>query len=170
MALEPMNESIVIRYSHKEIVAAQRARAKGTPQFWLIFGFGALATVVVFLLEYTVGIPRAQPVAPWVVPSSLGGIFASVFLLCWFVVPHLDAHFREEWKREYCFTFQNAGMLFGIEGQPQNLIPWAAVSKVVKSPLVYLLFLGSPMNFVILPKSELVSRCLQTHMGRAHGL
>lgn len=147
---------ISFRYSPKQIVAAQRSRFVSAWQVQLIFGIGFAVAVCVLLLDYTVGIPRARPVEPWLAGTAVGAVFAAVFVLLYFIAPHMDARLNKEWKSDFHFQITPEFLYYG-QGSGESLfrVPWSKITKVVENSCVYVLFLGSAMEFLIVPKEPL---------------
>jgi hypothetical protein len=144
------------QYTPQQIVAAQRSRFVSAWQVQLIFGLGVAAAVLVLALDYTVGIPRARPVEPWVSGTAVGGVFIGVFLLLYFIAPHLDARLNPEWKSEFHFQITPEFLYYG-QGSSEYMfrVPWSKITKAVESSCVYVLFLGSSMEFLVVPKEPL---------------
>jgi len=153
-----ISDPLTFYYSEADVVAAQRSRFKSAPQVKIIFGFGFLVAVLLLIFEYTVGIPRAVQVEPWLAPAGIAGTFLGVLLLVYFVAPVIDFRFNPAWKNEFQFQFDpefiyythsTAGTIFRVR--------WEHISRIVENKRVYVLFVGSPLTFLILPKSAFPS-------------
>jgi hypothetical protein len=147
---------ISFQYTAQQIVAAQRSRLVSAWQVRLILGLGIAASVLVLVLDYTVGIPRARPVEPWVTGTAIGGVFMVVFFLLYFIAPHVDARLNPEWNSDFHFQVTPEFLYYG-QGSSECMfrVAWPDITKAIENSRVYVLFLGSAMEFLVVPKGPL---------------
>ena len=146
-------ESLPFTYTPAEIVASQRTRGFASSKVRLIIALGVASTLLLLILEYTVGIPRAKPVAPWVAPLAVGGTFLVVLAATFLVAPLADAKLNPEWRNEFQLAFgESNNQLTNLSMKGSVDFAWGEVSGIAENRLTYVVFLGSWRQFIFIPK------------------
>ena len=140
-------------YDLDEIVEAQRSRFTSSPQIKGIFLLGILFSIGDAILEYTVGVQREKYVEPWVVPSTIAGIFIGIGILLYFFAPKLDFNINHLWKRKFTIKILPESIDQFCEGTDFIVrYKWENFSSYIEITRSFILYFDTPQAFLIIPK------------------
>ena len=149
--------TLKLNYQQDEVVSAQRMRFRNSQRIRIILAIMAVFALLLAVQQLFLYIELGKLPGTWFMPLVVLGIVAGVWTVGYFVAPPVDFRFNRDWRADLDLHLQKDQLR--VSGKSGSVdLPWGKVKRVLENEKVFIVIMGSELDFLILPK-----RVLQNH-------
>lgn len=149
--------SLKLNYQQDEVVSAQRLRFRNSQRIRIIFAIMAVFALLLAVQQYFRYTELGRLPDTWATPLVVLGIVAGLWTVGYFVAPPVDFRFNRDWRADLDLHLQKEQLR--VSGKSGSMdLPWSKIKRVLENEKVFILIMGSELDFLIVPK-----RVLQNH-------